>query len=91
MTARPQGRIATIACGASRPRPVAPLAPTAARVDERAVVVLQRVGELLRDAWRAQALVLPEGDGVYREFVRKTGLSREGGRRVELPVGAVVA
>jgi len=29
--------------------------------------------------------------GVYREFVRKTGLSREGGRRVELAVGAVVA
>ena len=29
--------------------------------------------------------------GVYREFVRETGLSREGARRVELAVGAVVA
>jgi len=29
--------------------------------------------------------------GVYGEFVRKTGLSRDGRRRVELPVAATVS
>src|SRR5687768_3224794 len=42
--------------------PVAPVAPAPPRIDERVVVVLQRVGEALVDARRSEALVLPQRD-----------------------------
>src|SRR4051794_5061658 len=42
--------------------PVAAVAPAPPRIDERAVVLLQRVGEALVDARRTEALVLPQRD-----------------------------
>src|SRR5882757_2146103 len=61
------GTVLSLVCGgareASQPASVAvaPLAPAAARVDERRVVGLQGIGEAAGDRWRAVAVVLPEG------------------------------
>src|ERR1044072_9678156 len=44
------------------PRAVAALAPAPAGIDERAVVLLQRVRERVVDLRLAEALVLPERD-----------------------------